>query len=206
MVSLGDDSSTTIGATTAVSTTTSGHAMIGSLSQMEYLTAFCASLLSVSPVGFSIAPPSFASLPLQCSQTFGAFANGIIGSEIRINAMTGSVSDYTSLALSAQPATAFRCFLVSHHGVWSDYALVQVAVQARDSSFNVQTLGEMSTIQVSVWPITNTLLLSTGYCTPELLSGFCIVSVHVPESWFSLSANESVSILSGFPGMLSSQV
>ena len=100
-----------------------------------------------------------------------------------LDTLTGSVS----VSPTSLPAASLTAVLVSS-SVWHDNPTIQVAVQARDEAHSVHVQAQV-TAQVT-HPAEGTSRQSS--CTTQLTDGTCIISISLPDIWFSAQANVTV--------------
>ena len=100
-----------------------------------------------------------------------------------LDTLTGSLS----VSPTSLPATSLTAVLISS-SVWHDSPTIQVAVQARDGAHSVHVQAQV-TAQVT-HPAQGTSQQSS--CTTQLADGTCIISISLPDIWFSTQANVTV--------------
>ena len=115
----------------------------------------------------------------------------LVGRDIReprsISANLGTLTGSVRVSPTSLPAASVTAVLISSL-VWHDNPIIQVAVQARDEAHSVH-------IQVQVTarvthPTQGTSQQSS--CTTQLTDGTCIISVSLPDTWFSAQVNVTV--------------
>ena len=100
-----------------------------------------------------------------------------------LNSLTGSIS----VSPTSLPAASLTAVLISS-SVWHDSPTIQVAVQARDEAHSIHVQTQV-TAQVT-HPAEGTSRQSS--CTTQLVDGTCIISIPLPDTWFSAQANVTV--------------
>ena len=115
----------------------------------------------------------------------------LVGRDIReprsIGASLDTLTDSLSVFPTSLPAASLTAVLISS-SVWHDNPTVQVAVQARDEAHSVHVQAQV-TARVT-HPAQGTSQQSS--CTTQLTDGTCIISISLPDIWFSTQANVTV--------------
>ena len=119
-------------------------------------------------------------------QQYGYLVGGDVRQARSISASLGTLTDSISVSPSSLPAASVVAILVSN-AIWHDNPVVQVAVQVRDEVHNVHVQAQAHARVIH--PILGNLQNS---CTTRLTDGTCVVSISLPESWFSSQANVTV--------------
>ena len=138
---------------------------------------------------------SLIGLPLETrlgtyQHTFGFLVDRSVRDSRTITASLGPLTDSTIVSRPLLPPSSVQAFLLTPE-VWYDGPTVQVAVQVRDTNHNVQTAPSSVLVQVT-HPSLEVVDPMISMCTPSSLSGACVASVPIPETWFSTGANLTV--------------
>ena len=104
-----------------------------------------------------------------------------------IFASLSTLNTSLSVSPSSLPATSIAAVLISS-SVWHDDPTILVAVQARDETHSVHVEA-----QVFV-RVTHPVQVASqdSSCTTQLSDGTCVVSISLPDTWFSTQANVTV--------------
>ena len=122
--------------------------------------------------------------------TFGFLVGRSVRESRTITASLGPLTNSIIVSPPLLPPSSVRAFLLTPE-VWYDGPTVQVAVQVRDANHNVQTEPSSVLVQVT-HPNPSLERVGLMMCVPSSLSGACVASVRIPETWFSTRANLTV--------------
>ena len=107
----------------------------------------------------------------------------VVGRDVRemrtITASLGPLSDTLNISPLALPAANVKAVLISSE-VWHDSPQVLVAVQVRDQANNVHL--QHSVLAIVTHPVLGIVQAS---CLTRSFDGTCIISVSIPDTWFS---------------------
>ena len=123
--------------------------------------------------------------------TYQQWYGFLVGRDIResrsISVSLTTLTDSVSVSPTSLPAATVTAVLISS-SVWHDNPIVQVAAQARDEAHSVHIQAQV-TARVT-HPTEGTSRQSS--CTTQLTDGTCIISISLPDTWFSAQANVTV--------------
>ena len=146
--------------------------------------------MSVAGAGYLIGPVS--GNQTYASQSFGSFFDSSVGQAVTATASVGPVQASSSSTTSLNTASIIQGVLMSENGIWVDNAIVSVALQVRDSDFNVHTLP--TTVRIDVTPVSFAGSSVYATCVPASSTGQCIATATLPSSWFSAGGDGTASV------------
>lgn len=115
----------------------------------------------------------------------------LVGRDVRelrsVRASLGALSTSHCISPTSRSAASVKAILVSS-SIWHDEPTIQVAVQARDVAHSIHVQAQV--FARVIHPVQRTSVDSS--CTTELTDGTCMISVSIPDTWFSTQANVSV--------------
>ena len=115
----------------------------------------------------------------------------LVGRDVRearsISTSLGTLTGFINVSPTSLPAASVTAALISS-SVWHDNPIIQVAVQARDEAHSIHVQAQV-TVRVT-HPTEGTSRQSS--CTTQSTDGTCIISVSLPDIWFSTQANVTV--------------